>query len=160
MLTGEIFCTFFLFYNFWRCLFSQFSDSKDYHVLRLAKKVFLFFFLFSHYFLLKILFLASFSLTFLFLLYAIIGLSWNTFFSLGLICNKCQYLSITFSMFGKVLLNFSTSAILGLFAIFGFEVNNVNFRVNYLVRKFCLWPRLINSSFNLPKCLLNSYVSE
>ena len=45
-------------------------------------------------------------------------------------------------MFGKVLLNFSTSistsGIVDLFAIFGFEVNKVNFGANYSVRKFPL----------------------
>ena len=44
-------------------------------------------------------------------------------FSLGLICNKYQCLSKIFLMFGRVLLNLSTSGILSLFAFFGFEVN-------------------------------------
>ena len=51
-------------------------------------------------------------LRFVFLLYAIIGLSVNTSFSLGLICNKCQCLSMIFLNFSKVLLNFSASGIL------------------------------------------------
>ena len=38
------------------------------------------------------------SFRFLFLFYAIIGLSWNAIFSLGLICNKCQCSSIIFLM--------------------------------------------------------------
>ena len=32
-----------------------------------------------------------------------------------------------FLMFGRVLLNFSTNGIVGLFAIFGFEVNKASF---------------------------------
>ena len=65
------------------------------------------------------------SLRFLFFLYPIIGLSWNIFFSLGFIYNKCQCLSMISLMFGRVLLNFSTSGILGLFAVFGFELMNL-----------------------------------
>ena len=46
-------------------------------------------------------------------------------------------------MFSKALLNFITSIILGLFAIFGFKVNNASFvisdiRLNCSVRKFSL----------------------
>ena len=124
MLTGRIFCVFFLFHNFWRCLF--FVDNKDYHVLcnmgyRKGASFLLSFSLLPCC--LKILLLPIISLRFLFLLYAIIGFPWNAFFSLGLIYNKCQFSSMIFLMFGKVLLNFSTSKILGLFAIFCFEFN-------------------------------------
>ena len=76
--------------------------------------------------LLKILLLPIISLRFLFLLYAIIGFPWKAFFSLGLICNKCECSSMTFFLFGKVLFNVSTSGILGLFAIFCFEVNKAS----------------------------------
>ena len=68
----------------------------------------------------KTLLLPIISLIFLFLVYAVIGLPWNAFFSLGLICNKCQCSSMIFLMFGRVLLNFSTNGILGLFCIFVF----------------------------------------
>lgn len=45
------------------------------------------------------------------------------FFSLGLICNRCQSLSMIFVMFKRVLLNFSAIGIRGLFGFFGFEVH-------------------------------------
>ena len=109
MLTGGIFLCFlfFLFYNFWRRLFFPLVDNKDYHVLCNMGFFSASFFLITLLF--KILLLPIISLRFLFLLYAIIGFSWNVFFSLGLICNKCQCSSMIFLMFGKVLLNFSTS---------------------------------------------------
>ena len=91
-------------------------------------------FLFSFFItLFKILFLCIISLRFLFFLYAVIGLRRNAFFSVGLICNKCHCLSMIFLMFGRVLLNFSTSGILNLFAIFGFDVDKA-----YLVT-FDIW---------------------
>ena len=120
LLTEGIFCMFFLLYNFWRCLLFVLVDSNDYQWHGLQKRGFFspFFFLITLSF--KILLLPSISLGFLFLVYAIIGLPWNAFFSLGLICNKCQCPSMIFSMFGKVLLNFTTNGILGLFSIFVF----------------------------------------
>ena len=50
-----------------------------------------------------------------------------------------------FLMFSKVLLNFSTSGILGLFGIFGFEVSKASIvisdiRLNCSVIKFSLYP--------------------
>ena len=72
-----------------------------------------FFFLITLVF--KILLLPIIFLRFLFFFYAIIGFSWNLFFSLGLICNKFQCSSVIFLMFGKVLFNFSTSRILVIF---------------------------------------------
>ena len=110
---------FFLFYYFWRCLLFLLVDSKDYHVLYHMG-----FFLITLLF--KILLFPIISLRFLFLLCAIIGLSGNVFFSLGLICNEYQCLSMISLMFGRVLLNFSTSGILRLFAIFGFEINKAS----------------------------------
>ena len=109
MLTGGIICMFFVFYNFWRRLFFPLFDNKDYYVLCNMGYRKGAFFLLSFSLMLKILLLPIISLRFLFLLYAIIGFSWNVFFSLGLICNKCQCSSMIFLMFGKVLLNFSTS---------------------------------------------------
>ena len=46
-------------------------------------------------------------------------------------------------MFGRVMLNFSTSGILGLFAVYGFEVNKASLvtsdiLLNWSVRKFYL----------------------
>ena len=41
-----------------------------------------------------------------------------------------------FLMFGNILLNFSTSEILGLFAIFGFEVKNLLLLLLLLVKLF------------------------
>ena len=120
---------FFLFYNFWRRLFFLLVDSKDYHVLCNAgyRKSVFFCFLFLIALLFKIIFLAIISLRLLFLLYAIIGLSCNAFFSLGLICNKYQCSSMYSLMFGRFLLSFGTSGILGLFGVFCFEVNKASF---------------------------------
>ena len=96
---------------FLKMFFFLLFDSKDYRVLcnmgYRKGASFLLFFRITLFF--KILLLPIISLRFLFLLYAIIGFSWNVFFSLGLICNKCQCSSMIFLMFGKVLLNFSTS---------------------------------------------------
>ena len=99
---------FFLFCNFWRCLFFLLVDSDDYRVLcntgyrKCASYLISFFVL-----LLKILSLSR-ILRFPFLLYAIIGLSCNAFFNLGLlICSKCQCLSMLFLMFGRGLLKLS-----------------------------------------------------
>ena len=85
-----------------------------------------FFFLITLLF--KILLLPIIFLRFLFLLYPNVGLLWNEFFSLSFfICNKCQYLSMISLIFGRVLFNFITSWILGLFAIFSFEFNKASF---------------------------------
>ena len=110
MLTCGIFCMFFLFYNFWKLLFFLHVDSKDYCVLwntgyRKRASFLLSFF---------VLLCCLKSYWFIFILYVIIGLSWNLFFSLALICNKRQRLSMISLMFDRVLLNFSASGILGL----------------------------------------------
>ena len=140
---------FFLFYDFWRCLFFLLFDSKDYRVLcnmgYRKGASFLLFFRITLFF--KILLLPIISLRFLFFLCAIIGLSWKVFLRVGLICNKCQRLSMVSLMFGRVLLNFSSSGILVFFffffAIFGFEVNKASLvtsdiLLNWLVIKFSL----------------------
>ena len=127
MLTSRMFCMFFLFYNFWRRLFFLLFDIKLCHVLckkSYRKGVSFFSFhplIFTLMF--KILLLPITSFRFLFLLYAIIGLSWNAFFSLELIHNKCQCSSVIFLIFGRVLLNCSTSGVLSLVAIFFFFFN-------------------------------------
>ena len=110
MLTGEIFCMFCPFYSFWIRLFFSLVDNKDYHVLCNMdyRKGASFLLSFSLLLVVLNLILPIISLRFLFVLYAIIGFLWNRFFSLGLICNKCQCSSMTFLMFGKILLNFST----------------------------------------------------
>ena len=98
------------------------------HVKWATEKLFLFCFLFSYYLLFKILLLPIIFLRFLFLLYPNVGLLWNEFFSLlFFICNKWQYLSMTSLIFGRVLFNFITSWILGLFTIFSFEYNKASF---------------------------------
>ena len=111
------------------------------YVTRVTEKEFLFFFFFCITLLFRISLLPIISLRFLLLLYIIIGLSWNIFFNVGLRCNKCRCLSMIFLKFGKFLLNFSTSGILGLFAIFGFDVKKASFfmsdiQLNCSVRKF------------------------
>ena len=117
MFTGGIFCMFFLFYDFWRCFFFLLFDSKDYRVLcnmgYRKGASFLLFFRISLFF--KILLPPIISLRFLFFLCAIIGLSWKVFLRVGLICNKCQCLSMVSLMFGRVLLNFSSNGILFFF---------------------------------------------
>ena len=110
-------------------MFFLLVDSKDYRAMRVigcrkGASFLLSFFRITLLF--KILLLAIVSLRFLFLLYAIIGLSGNAFLRLGLIYEKCQCLSMIFLMFGRVLLNFSNSEILSLFAIFEFEVNKAS----------------------------------
>ena len=131
-----------------------------------TEKVLLFYsFFFRITLLFKILLLPIISLRFLLLLYASSGFSQNAFFSLGLICNKCQCLSNkprVLLNFCRVLLNFSTSGILGLFAVFGFEVNKASLVASNILLnwKFSLQPRLIKESFNSSKCLSSSDVSE
>ena len=103
------------------------------------KQIFAFFFVITLLF--KILLLTKIYFRFLFLLCTIIGLSWNGFVSLGLIGNKCLCSSMIFLMFGRVLLNFNTSRILGLFANFCLEVNKISpvtfdIRLNWSVRNF------------------------
>ena len=97
MLTGEMLCMFFLFYIFWRCLFFLLVDKKDNLVLCNVgfRKDFSFVFFFV--FVIKN-FIACYYFFDFFEIYAIIGLSWNTFFSLGLIWNKYQYLSVFFNV--------------------------------------------------------------
>ena len=118
-----MFCLFSCFI-FWRCLFFLLVDSKNYCLLcnindaeKVVTRITLLF---------KILLLPILSLRFLFLLYAIIGISWSVFFILGLICNKCQFLSMIYLMLGRALLNFSTSGIIVLFGILGFEINKAS----------------------------------
>ena len=121
MLTGHIFWIFFLFNNFWTRLFFPLVDNKDYYVLcKMGYRK-------------GASFLLSFSLlpcclkSYCFQLFL-----WDSHFScmlllvfleirlisLGLICKIYQCSSMIFLTFGKVLLNFSTSGVLGLFAIF------------------------------------------
>ena len=104
---------------FLKMFFFLLFDSKDYRVLcnmgfRKGAS-FLLFFRITLFF--KILLLPIISLRFLFFLYAIIGLSWKVFFRVGLICNKCQCFSMVSLMFGRVLLNFSSSGILVFFLL-------------------------------------------
>ena len=77
MLTGGKFCMFFLFYNFWRRLFFPLVENKHYHILCNMGYFSAFFFLITLLF--EILLLSIISLRFLYLLYAIIGFSWNAF---------------------------------------------------------------------------------
>ena len=140
MSTCGIFCMFFLFCNFWRCFFFLSVDSVLCNMSYRKGYPFLFSFFIT---LFKILFLCIISLRFLFFLHAVVGLRRNAFFSVGLIWNKCHCLSMIFLMFGRVLLNFSTSGILNLFAIFGFDVDKaylVTFDIwlNWSIRKFPL----------------------
>ena len=105
---------------FLKMFFFLLFDSKDYRVLcnmgYRKGASFLLFFRISLFF--KILLPPIISLRFLFFLCAIIGLSWKVFLRVGLICNKCQRLSMVSLMFGRVLLNFSSSGILVFFGFF------------------------------------------
>ena len=141
----------FLFYKFWRCLFFLLADSKVMasYATWATKRCFFSAFFFRITLFFKIILPLIISLRFLFLFFAIIGISWNHF-SL-----KYRCLSMISLMFGRVLLNFSTCGILCLFAIFGFEVNKAslvtsNILLNWSVRKFYLQPRLTKDSFNSP----------
>ena len=102
---------------FLKMFFFLLFDSKDYRVLcnmgYRKGASFLLFFRISLFF--KILLPPIISLRFLFFLCAIIGLSWKVFLRVGLICNKCQCLSMVSLMFGRVLLNFSSNGILFFF---------------------------------------------
>ena len=102
---------------FLKMFFFLLFDSKDYRVLcnmgYRKGASFLLFFRISLFF--KILLPPIISLRFLFFLCAIIGLSWKVFLRVGLICNKCQRLSMVSLMFGRVLLNFSSNGILFFF---------------------------------------------
>ena len=91
MLTGGIFCMFFLFITFEDVYFFYLLTAKITAscVTWLQKRCFLSTFFFRITLLFKILLLPIISLGFPFLLYAIIGLSSNAVLSLGLICNKC-----------------------------------------------------------------------
>ena len=123
-LIGGLFSIFSLFYNFWRCLFFLLVDSKDYCMgLTWATEKCFFFFFFRFTWFFKILLFPMIYLRVLCLLHAFIRVSWNVFFSLVLISNKYQCLTMISLMFFRYLMNLSTGGILGLFALFGFEVS-------------------------------------
>ena len=93
MSAGGIFCTFFLFYNFWRhFFFFLLVDSKDCYILRNMScredPLFLLSFLLMHCLKFYCFLLLRWNSSFC-CVYAVIPLSWNVFFSLGLICDKC-----------------------------------------------------------------------
>ena len=119
MLTGGIFRMFFLFYNFLKIfVFSTCWQQRFLHLVThgIQKKCFL-----SVFFFILLCLKFYFLLLFLWDSYSscmLLSISQNTFFSLGLICNKWKCLSMIYLMFCIVLLNFSTSGILDLFSIF------------------------------------------